>query len=436
MTGPAPSEDPAAGAGEERTGSETVSRRAHRARLVVLGALTAAAPLSLDTYLPALPALTADLATTPSVAQLSLTACLVGLALGQLVAGPLSDVLGRRRPMLIGSAGFAVASVLCAVAPSVEVLIGLRLVQGLLGAVGIVVARAVVRDTSDATSSARSFATLMLVSGVAPIVAPVLGGQLLRVTSWRGVFVVLAVYGALAGVAVLLLVRESLPRSRRRSGSAAATAASFRVLLSDRRVLACVLAAGLLFAAMFAYISGSTFVLQELYGLSPQGFSGVFAANSVAIVASVQVAGRLAGSGRVRPERLLVVGLGVALTGTSVLLASALLDVGLAGILAGLVVTVIGVGFVLPNATTLTLADHPEHAGSASALLGTAQFLVGAGTAPLVGIAGGRSAVPMAATMAGAVVAGAVVFAALWRGPERGPERGPGSEQAARQSHP
>ncbi|TDQ51727.1 DHA1 family bicyclomycin/chloramphenicol resistance-like MFS transporter [Actinomycetospora succinea] len=393
----------------------------HRARLVVLGALTAAAPLSLDTYLPALPTLTADLATTPSVAQLSLTSCLVGLALGQLVAGPLSDVLGRRRPMLIGAAGFAVASVLCAVAPSVEVLIALRLAQGLLGAVGIVVARAVVRDTSDATTSARAFATLMLVSGVAPIVAPVLGGQLLRVTSWRGVFVVLAVYGALTGLAVLGLVRESLPRSRRRAGSAAATLASFRVLLGDRRVVACVLAAGLVFSAMFAYISGSTFVLQDLYGLSPQAFSGVFAANSVAIVTSVQVAGRLAGSGRVRPERLLVTGLGVALVGTGGLLVSTLLDAGLAGLLAGLVLTVIGVGFVLPCATTLALADHPEHAGSASALLGTSQFLVGAGTAPLVGLAGSRSAVPMAATMAGAVLLGAVVFGILWRGalPER-----------------
>lgn len=394
----------------------TVTRRAHRARLVVLGALTAAAPLSLDTYLPALPALTADLATSPSVAQLSLTSCLVGLALGQLVAGPLSDVLGRRRPMLIGAAGFAVASVLCAVAPSVEVLVGLRLAQGLLGAVGIVVARAVVRDTSDATTSARSFATLMLVSGVAPIVAPVLGGQLLRVTSWRGVFVVLAVYGVLTGLAVLVLVRESLPRSRRRAGSAAATIASFRVLLADRRVVACVLAAGLTFSAMFAYISGSTFVLQDLYGLSPQGFSGVFAANSVAIVTSVQVAGRLAGSGKVRPERLLVTGLGVAVVGTGVLLTSAVLGAGLAGVIAGLVVTVVGVGLVLPSATTLTLADHPEHAGSASALLGTAQFLVGAGTAPLVGLAGGRTAVPMAATMAGAVVLAAVVFGVLWRG--------------------
>jgi DHA1 family bicyclomycin/chloramphenicol resistance-like MFS transporter len=381
----------------------------------VLGALTAAAPLSLDTYLPALPTLTADLATTPSVTQLSLTSCLLGLALGQLIAGPLSDVLGRRRPMLLGATGFAVASALCAVAPSVEVLVALRFAQGLLGAVGIVVARAVVRDTSDATTAARSFATLMLVSGVAPIVAPVLGGQLLRVTSWRGVFVALAVYGTLAGLAVLLVVRESLPATRRRAGSAAATLASFRVLLGDRRVVACVLAAGLLFAAMFAYISGSTFVLQDLYGLSPQGFSAVFGANSVAIVASVQVAGRLAGSGRVRPERLLAIGLLTAMTGTGVLLASALLDAGLAGILAGLVVTVIGVGLVLPSATTLTLADHPEHAGSASALLGTAQFLVGAGVAPLVGLAGSRSAVPMASAMAASAVLGAVVFTVLWR---------------------
>jgi MFS transporter, DHA1 family, multidrug resistance protein len=408
--------------------------RGHRARLVVLGALTAAAPLSLDTYLPALPALTADLATSPSATQLSLTSCLVGLALGQLVAGPLSDVLGRRRPMLIGAAGFAVVSVLCAVAPTVEVLVALRLAQGLLGAVGIVVARAVVRDTSDATTSARAFATLMLVSGVAPIVAPVLGGQLLRVTSWRGVFVVLAVYGALSGLAVLLAVRESLPRSRRRSGSAAATAASFRVLLGDRRVVACVLSAGLVFSAMFAYISGSTFVLQDLYGLSPQAFSAVFAGNSVAIVASVQVAGRLAGSGRVRPERLLTTGLGVALVGTLGLLASTLLDAGLVGLMAGLVLTVVGVGLVLPCATTLALADHPEHAGSASALLGTSQFLVGAGTAPLVGLAGSRSAVPMAATMAGAVVLGAVVFALLWRGTQAptaatvGPEGAEGAQ--------
>lgn len=397
----------------ETTGGER--RRTRAARLVVLGALTAAAPLSLDTYLPALPALADDLRTTPSMAQLSLTTCLIGLALGQLVAGPLSDVLGRRRPMMLGAAGFAIVSVLCAFAPDVTVLIVLRFAQGLLGAVGIVVARAVVRDTSDATSSARAFSTLMLVSGVAPIVAPVLGGQLLRFTDWRGVFVVLAVYGAVALVAVLAVVGETLPPRRRRASGAAATIASFRVLLADRRVLACVLSAGLLFSAMFAYISESSFVLQDLYGLSPQGFSGVFAANSVGIVAAVQVAGRLVGSGRVRPERLVAVGMGVACVGTVGLLGGVLVGVGLAGVLAGLFVTVCGVGLVLPSATTLALADHPEHAGSASALLGTAQFLIGAGTAPLVGLAGSASAVPMAATMAGAAVAGTAVFAVVWR---------------------
>ena len=241
------------------------------------------------------------------------------------------------------------------------------------------------------------------------------GGQLLRVTSWRGVFVVLAVYGALAGVAVLALVRESLPAARRRAGSAAATLASFRVLLADRRVLACVLTAGLLFAAMFAYISGSTFVLQDVFGLSPQAFSGVFAVNSVGIVAAVQVAGRVVGSGRVRPQRLLAAGLAVAVAGTGGLLVSVLVDAGLIGVLAGLFLTVCGVGLVLPSATTLALADHPEHAGSASALLGTAQFLVGAGTAPLVGLAGSGSAIPMAVTMAMATVLGAVVFALVWR---------------------
>ncbi len=391
------------------------SRRFRVLRVVVLGALTAVAPLSLDTYLPALPTLAADLRSTPSVTQLSLTGCLVGLAVGQLVAGPLSDVLGRRRPMVVGAVGFALASVACAFAPSVEVLIGLRLAQGLLGAVGIVLARAVVRDTSDATTAARSFASLMLVSGVAPIVAPVLGGQLLRVTSWRGVFVFLAVFGAVVLVALLRFVPESLPPGSRRSGSAAATAASFRLLLGDRRVLACVLTAGLVFSAMFAYISGSTFVLQDIYGLSPQGFSAVFAANSVGIVASVQIAGRLAGAGKVRPVRLLATGLGVALAGSSGLAVAVLVGAGLVGVVAGLFVTVCGVGMVLPSATTLALADHPEHAGSASALLGTAQFLVGAGVAPLVGLAGSSSAVPMAATMAGAVLLGTITFTLIWR---------------------
>ena len=193
---------------------------------------------------------------------LTLTACIVGLAVGQLVAGPLSDVLGRRGPLLAGAVGFAVFSAACAVAPDVGTLLALRLGQGLLGAVGIVLARAVVRDLFDGPAAARGFAALMLVSGAAPIVAPVLGGQILRVTTWRGVFVVLAVLGLVLAVGVLLAVPETLPRAGRRAhgGGALAglrtTGAAFRVLLGDRRVLACVCAAGLGFAAMFAYISG------------------------------------------------------------------------------------------------------------------------------------------------------------------------------------
>ena len=385
------------------------------AQLVVLGALTAAAPLSLDTYLPALPRLTAELGSSTSLAQLSLTTCLVGLALGQLVAGPLSDVLGRRRPLVVGATGFAVVSAACAFAPDIATLVALRLAQGLLGAVGIVLARAVVRDLHSGPAAARYFATLMLVSGVAPIVAPVLGGQLLRFTSWRGVFVFLAVFGAVVLAAALVAVPETLPPERRRAGGWSSTAASFRVLLADRRVVACVAAAGLAFSAMFAYISGATYVLQDVFALSPQGFSAVFAVNSVGIVASVQVAGRLVGAGKVRAERMLPTGLVVAAVGSTGLLVGQLLSAGLPGVVVGLFVTVCGVGLALPCATTLALADHPDHAGAASALLGTAQFLVGALVAPLVGLGGTDTAVPMATAMSAATLLALTVFTVVWR---------------------
>jgi DHA1 family bicyclomycin/chloramphenicol resistance-like MFS transporter len=249
----------------------------------------------------------------------------------------------------------------------------------------------------------------------------VVGGQLLRVTSWRGVFVVLAALGVVLAVGVLAAVPETLPRSARaRAGGGAlaglrTTAAAFRVLLGDRRVLACVCAAGLGFAAMFAYISGSTFVLQGLYGLSPQAFSGVFAVNSVGIVAATQVAGRLVAAGRLAPPRAVATGLATSCAGSGAVLVGALTPAGPWALVPGLFVTVCGVGFVLPSATTLALAGHPSRAGSASALLGTSQFLVGGFTSPLVGIGGGRSAVPMGTTMVVAAVAGLVVFALVWR---------------------
>ncbi|MEJ2871554.1 multidrug effflux MFS transporter [Actinomycetospora sp. OC33-EN08] len=396
------------------------ARRGRLARTAVLGSLTAAAPLAIDTYLPALPAIAVELEASASLVALSLTACVVGLAVGQLVAGPLSDVLGRRRPIIVGAAGFVLLSAACAAAPDVGTLVALRLGQGLFGAVGIVVARAVVRDLYDGPAAARAFAALMLVSGVAPIVAPVLGGQLLRLTSWRGVFVVLAALGAVVLVGVLLAVPETLPPDRRTAAGWRTTRHAFGVLLADTRVLACVAAAGLGFAAMFAYISGSTFVLQGLYGLSPQGFSAVFAVNSVGIVSAVQLSGRLVGAEKVRPHRAVLVGLTIASLGSATVLVGAL-GLGLPGVVAGLFVTVCGVGTALPAATTLSLADHPEHAGSASALLGTAQFIVGGVSAPLVGIGGGRTAVPMGVVMTVAALLALVTFGVLWR---RGPADG------------
>ncbi|MFC5063920.1 multidrug effflux MFS transporter [Actinomycetospora atypica] len=400
-------------------------RRGELGRTAVLGSLTAVAPLSIDTYLPALPTITADLGASASLVALTLTACVVGLAVGQLVAGPLSDVLGRRRPMLVGSLGFVVLSAACAAAPDVWSLVALRLGQGLFGAVGIVLARAVVRDLYSGPAAARAFAALMLVSGVAPIVAPVLGGQLLRLTSWRGVFVVLALLGAVIVVGVLVAVPETLARAERTTGGLRATATAFRVLLADTRVLACVSAAGFGFAAMFAYISGSTFVLQGLYGLSPQAFSGVFAVNSVGIVSAVQLSGRLVAAERALPQRMVAVGLGIAVVGSSTVLTGAL-ALGVWGVVVGLFVTVCGVGTALPAATTLTLADHPEHAGSASALLGTSQFLVGGFAAPLVGIGGGRTALPMGLTMVCATVVGLVAFTLLWRRGSRTRTTAPG----------
>jgi Bcr/CflA subfamily drug resistance transporter len=274
--------------------------RAQRARRVlILGGLTAFGPLSLDMYLPALPALARGFSAAESEVQLTLTACVLGIAIGQVLAGPLSDTLGRRRPLMAGLALYTAASLLCAAAPAVPALTAFRLLQGFGAAAGIVIARAVVRDLHSGTAAARYFSMLMLVAGSAPILAPVIGGQVLRVTSWRGVFVVLGLFGAALLVASALGLRETLPADRRRSGELRDTLRTFGGLLTDRVFLGYALASGFAFAALFSYISGSPFVLQQLFGLSPQQFSAVFAMNAVGIVVSGQVNGRL---GRARAD--------------------------------------------------------------------------------------------------------------------------------------
>ncbi|HWT93886.1 MAG TPA: multidrug effflux MFS transporter [Solirubrobacteraceae bacterium] len=376
---------------------------------LVLGGLAAFGPLSLDLYLPGLPELSRDLGVAPSIGQLTITACLAGLALGQLVAGPLSDRFGRRRPLLLGVALYVLASGLCALAPSAEALLALRFVQGAAGAVGIVVGRAVVRDLHVGDDAARLYSMLSVVSGVAPILAPVLGGQLLLVVPWQGLFVVLAGIGALVLVSTALSVEETLDVSRRTSQGMRAVASGFRAVASDRTFLRYALGGGLSVGAMFAYIAGSPFVLQEVYGLSPQAFSVVFALNGLGIVLATVLNQRLIG--RRSTLALAHAANRAALAAAAVLLADVLVPAtGVVPVLAALFVSVATVGVVGPNTTALALADHGAVAGSASAVVGVLQFLIGALAAPFVGLAGSGTAVPMAVTICLLTLAAAAVL--------------------------
>ncbi|HEU4466032.1 MAG TPA: Bcr/CflA family efflux MFS transporter, partial [Agromyces sp.] len=246
----------------------------------VLLLLTVFGPISMDLYLPLLPALTLDLGAATSMAQLTVTSCLVGLALGQLIAGPLSDRLGRRLPLLVGVIAYIATSVWCAVSPSVEVLIVARFVQGLAGGVGLVIAQAAGRDLYSGGALIRYFGRITVLSGLAAIVGPLLGGLLATVTDWRGLFLFLAGIGGAILLAVLFLFGETLPADRRTRGGFAQTRRDYRTLLADRRFVGAVLVSGLAYAAVFAYLAGATYVLQGIYGLSPQQYALAFGLNS------------------------------------------------------------------------------------------------------------------------------------------------------------
>ncbi|MFE0421626.1 Bcr/CflA family multidrug efflux MFS transporter [Streptomyces sp. NPDC058953] len=393
------------------------ARRAGLLVTLVLGGMSALPPLSMDMYLPALPAVTDSLSAPAATIQLTLTTCIAGLALGQLIVGPLSDRWGRRVPLLTGMVVYVVATALCAFAPNAGTLIALRLLQGLAGAAGIVIARAVVRDLYEGVAMARFFSTLMLISGVAPVIAPVIGGQVLRFTDWRGIFLVLTGVGALLTLVILKWLPETLPPERRRPGGVGESLRTMRGLLGDRVYTGYVLTGGFSFAALFAYIAASPFVVQEIYGASPQAYSLLFGLNSIGLIAVGQINGRLL-IGRVSLDKALACGL------TIIVLASAALVVmttgvfgepGLAGVAAGLFVLMSAQGLAMPNTQALALNRTPHAAGSASALIGTSGFLMGALVSPLVGLAGEDTAVPMAVVQLSCGLAAVTSFLVLCR---------------------
>ncbi|WP_340397521.1 multidrug effflux MFS transporter [Paenibacillus sp. FSL E2-0202] len=374
------------------------SRKQRLQLAVILGSITTIGPLSIDMYLPALPTLVDDFGTTAALVQLSLTFFLLGLASGQLVAGPLSDVYGRRRPLLIGMFIYAVSSVLCAFSPSIGLLIVLRFIQGLAGSVGVVVSRAAVRDLYSGSELTKFFSLLMIVNGLGPILAPVIGGQLLRVTTWQGIFLVLFTAGIIFCLTILLRLPETLPKERRSKSGLKGTLLTFKVLLGNRKFMGYALSQGFVTASMFAYISGSSFVLQNIFAVTPQVYSLIFAVNGIGIIITGQIAGRLAG--KVSETKLLLSGLLLCTMGGVLLLLTILIGGGLIPILICLFAVVSSVGIVGATSFSLAMQDQGEAAGSASALIGLIPLLLGSCVAPLVGLGGVDSALPMAIVIA------------------------------------
>lgn len=381
--------------------------------LVVLGALSAFGPVTTDVYLPSLPQAAEALNTTQAGIQSSLTACMLGLAAGQLVAGPLSDSWGRRRPLLVAMAAFVVASVLCASASNIVALNAFRLLQGGAGAAGIAICLAVVRDLYAGRAAARAFSILMAVTGVAPIVGPTVGAALLRITDWRGVFLALAGLGLVFLCCAYAWVGETLPVARRMTGGFAARLVVLQRLVADRGFIGYALVSGLSFAVLFAYISASPFVFEGLYHLSPQAFSLFFALNATGVLLTNTINARLLG--RFCPRGLLNCGLLVVVVGAAGVLSVALTAQHHMYFLAvALFLMVCATGMVRPNAAALALERHPDTAGSAAAALGVIQFLLAAVAALLTGL-DRHSAIPLGVTAVAAASLAVLARVAAWR---------------------
>ncbi|MUL41171.1 multidrug effflux MFS transporter [Streptomonospora sp. PA3] len=385
----------------------------HRVRIIlVLGALVALAPLTIDMYLPALPEIGRDLQASSSAVQLTLTGTLLGLGLGQLLIGPLADAVGRRTPLIAGTALHIAASLLCLVAPDIAVLGALRIVQGVGAAATMVVALAVVRDLFSGRAAATTLSRLMLVMGAAPVLAPSLGSAVLVAGSWRWVFGALAVLGGVLLLVAVLALRETLPPERRRTGEVVPVLRTYGSLLTDRGFLVMVLVAALAMSALFSYVSGASFVLQEQYGLDQQQFGLVFGAGAVAVIGASQL--NVVALNRMSAQRIVLFALIAAVVFGAALMAVAFTGAGgIVGFMIPLWAMLGAVGFVMPNAPALALSRHGEAAGTAAALLGAGQFGLGALIAPLVGVLGNDGPAMAVIMTGGAAVALALLIGSL-----------------------
>ena len=362
--------------------------------ILILGALSAFGPLAIDFYLPGFPAMATAFATDETQIQLTLAVYFLGLSIGQLIYGPIADRYGRRIPLLVGVGLFTLASLACALAPSLEWLIGARFVQALGGCAGMVLSRAIVSDKCDAVGAAKVFSQLMLVMGLAPILAPMLGGLLVNLYGWQSIFIVLTIFSALAALAVALGLPESLPDNVPRQPLSGALRQYGR-LLNDREFLGHALTGGIAMAGMFAYIAGSPFVFIKLYGVPAEHYGWLFGSNAAGFILVAQINARLLANRG--PAFLLARTIWIYLAAGVVLLAvSALHTQQLWPLLIPLFVCIASLGCIIPNASACAMSGQGARAGSASAMLGCLQFSVAAGAASLVGVLHNGTAMPMA----------------------------------------
>ncbi|WP_295465093.1 multidrug effflux MFS transporter [uncultured Pseudomonas sp.] len=375
--------------------------------LLILGALSAFAPFAIDMYLPSFPSLARSFATDIEHVQLSLAVYFAGLASGQLFYGPLADRFGRRVPLLIGIALFCLASLGCALAPSLPWLIAARFVQALGGCAGMVIARAVVRDLCEPIAAARAFSQIMLVTGIAPILAPFAGSLLLSTFGWQAIFVSLALFAAACGTAVALWLPESLPAHHPRAPLSGALRNYLR-LLGDRTFMGHTLTGGIAMAGMFAYISGSPFVLIELYGVKPEHYGWVFGLNAAGFILLGQLNARLVvRQGPAFWLRRAVVAYAAA--GLILLLVGAFQPKALPVLMLPLFCAIALLGGIVPNASACALAGQGANAGSASALMGSLQFILAALASSSVGALHNGTVVPMCAVLALCAVSTALI---------------------------
>ncbi|MCI4136943.1 Bcr/CflA family multidrug efflux MFS transporter [Bacillus vallismortis] len=379
---------------------------------LLLGMLAILGPLNIDMYLPSFPEIADDLSASASLVQLSLTACLVGLTIGQLIVGPVSDAQGRRKPLLICIFLFALSSLFCALSPNITTLVAARFLQGFTASAGLVLSRAIVRDVFTGRELSKFFSLLMVITAVAPMVAPMTGGAILLLpfATWHTIFHVLTIIGFLLVLLIAFRLKETLPPEKRIPSSIGTSVKTMGSLLKDRSFMGYALTVGFVHGGSFAYVSGTPFVYQDIYGVSPQVFSILFGINGLAIISGSFIIGRFGGI--IHEKSLLRIAVITAMIATAVLLAMTIIHGPLATLVISIFIYMITIGMVLTSTFTLAMEKQGHRAGSASALLGMLPLLLGSIVSPLVGI-NETTAIPMGAIMFVTAVIGSLAFFGL-----------------------